>query len=99
MPSVPMVMPSVMEIVLTSIGRAAGGADALHHLLGELPVVPVARHGPDPAVGDADLRTREVLVGEADGLHHGAGGGAVGAFEEDAALAAGVDGHRGTPLS
>ena len=80
-------------------GRASGGADPLHHLFGELPVVPVARHGADPGMGDPDLRLREVPVGEAHGLHHGAGGGAVGALEEDAALVARIVGHFGTPLA
>src|SRR5499427_8235485 len=80
-------------------GSAPGGSDALHHILGELPVVPVAGHGPDPAVGDTDLRAGEVLVGEADGLHHGAGGRAVGTLEENAALVAGIGGHDWAPLS
>src|SRR4029450_9355756 len=54
---------------------AARRANAMHDLLGQLAVIPVAGHGPDPAVGHADLRTREILVAEADRLHHGGGGG------------------------
>jgi len=40
-------------------------------------------------VGHADLGAPQILVAEADRLHHGAGGGAIGAFEEDAAVLAG----------
>ena len=36
MPSVPMVMPSLMEMVLNSIGRATGRADALLDLAGQV---------------------------------------------------------------
>src|SRR5262249_55001197 len=78
-------------------GRATRRADPLHHLLGELPVVPVARHRPDPAVRHADLWSGEILVRESHRLHHGARGRAVRAVEEDTALAAGVYRHGGAP--
>jgi len=38
---------------------------------GELPVIPVAGHGTDPAMGDADLRPCQAFIGESDRLHHG----------------------------
>ena len=62
--------------------RAAGGADALLDVLGEAAQVEVAGHRLDPGVGDADRRPAEGVVVEADPLHVGAGGGAVGAVED-----------------
>ena len=93
MPSVPMAMPSVTRDGVELDGRAARGAHALLHLLGQLPVIPVAGRDPDPAVGHADQRPRQVLVGEADGLEYDAGGGAVGAVEKGPALVANVEAH------
>src|SRR6266545_2639274 len=80
-------------------GRAAGRPDPLHHLLGQLAMVPVARHRPDPGVCDADLGAREILVAEAHRFHHGAGGRPVRTFEENAASLARVEGHQEAPLS
>src|SRR6266850_4507416 len=75
--------------------RAAGGADPFLDLLGQLAVVRIARRQLDPAVGHADERLPEILVGEADGAEVGARGGAIGAVEEDAALVPGIEGHAG----
>src|SRR5207253_7861976 len=75
-----------------------GGADALGDLLGELAVVGVARRQLDPAMRDADQRTREVFVGEADRAEVGARGGAVGAVQERAALVAGIERHGCPPM-
>ena len=81
--------------------RAAGGADAVLHVHGELALVQVARHRLDPGRRDADERLREILVGEADGLQHRAGAGAVDAVGERSAAALGgigglrVDAHAG----
>ena len=50
--------------------RAAGGADAGLHVLGEVAQVVVARADLDPRVGDADERLLQIGVGEADGLQH-----------------------------
>ena len=66
--------------------RAAGGTDACHHPLSELAVIQVAGHRADPAMGDADLRTGKIIIGEARRLHHRARNGAVGAVEQGAAL-------------
>src|SRR5207249_11107688 len=73
--------------------RAAGGTDAFLHLLGQLAVVPVARRDLDPAMGHADQRTLEVLVGEADRLEVRAGGRPVGAVHEGAALVSRIERH------
>ena len=67
-------------------GSAAGRADALLHLHGELAQVVIAGHGLDPGVGDADDGLGEILVGEADGLQHGARGGAVASLGDGVAL-------------
>src|SRR5439155_1073068 len=71
----------------------AGRPDPLLHLLGHLPMVPVARGDLDPAVRHADQRPLEVVVGEADGLEERAGRGAIGAIEDGPALVAGVERH------
>jgi len=87
--------------VLNSIGVPPAGAYSLLHLHGELALVEVARHRLDPARGDADERLGKVLVGEADGLHHRAGAGAVDAVGQRRADALGgigrlrVDTHAG----
>ena len=57
--------------------RAAGAADALFHVDGEIAQVVVARTDLDPRVGDTDERLLEIGVGEADGLQHRARGSAM----------------------
>ena len=69
--------------------RAAGGADAVLHVLREHALVEVARHRLDPGRRDADERLREILVGEADRLQHRAGRGAVDAVGQRGAVALG----------
>ena len=63
--------------------RAAGRADALLDVHGELALVQVARHRLDPRRRDADERLREILVGEADALQHRARRRAVDAVGEE----------------
>jgi hypothetical protein len=77
-----MVMPSEIETVLNS-----RGVDAGLDVLGERPEVEVARPDLGPRVGDADEGLLQVLVGESDRLHHGAGGGAVRTFGDDVTVA------------
>jgi hypothetical protein len=93
MPSVPIAIPSVIEIVLNSIERAPRGADALLHLLGQLPVVPVAGRHLNPAVGDPDQRAPEVLVGETDRLEERPGRRAVRTVQDGATLMPRVEAH------
>ena len=73
--------------------RAAGGADAVLHLLGEAPQVEVAGHRLGPGVRDADDRLGERLVVEADPVQVGARGGPVGALEDGAAPEPPAVGH------
>ena len=73
--------------------RAAGRAHALHHPRGELPVVSVARHGSDLAVGDANLRPRQILVGKTSAFHHRSRCRAMWPVEQGAALASRIDRH------
>src|SRR5579885_2779588 len=76
--------------------RAAGFAHAALDVLGEGAQAEVAGHGLGPGVGDADHGTRDVRVGQADGLEIAAGGRAMGAVvEEAAARARGGGGHGG----
>ena len=77
MPSVPMVMPSLMAMVLYSIGVPARGADAFGDLDRQVAQLEVARHGADPGVGDADDRLFQIFVGESDGFQLRAGRRAV----------------------
>ena len=93
MPSVPMLMPSLMEIVFTSIGVPAGGADAGRDVGREFAVAEVARHRADPGVRHHDQRLAQVLAGEAHGLELRARRGAAGAVDEGVAAMAGVEGH------
>ena len=50
--------------------RAAGLADAVLHVHGELAQVIVAGTNLDPGVGDADERLPQILVGQAGGAQH-----------------------------
>jgi hypothetical protein len=52
--------------------RPAGRADACFDVLCQPAQIVVARHGFDPSIRHADDGFLEVLVGEADGLQHGA---------------------------
>ena len=61
-PSVPMVMPSLMATVLNSIGVAARVADPLLDPLRQLSQVEVAGHRLRPGVRHPDDRLRERLV-------------------------------------
>src|SRR6476619_2889151 len=72
-PSVPIVTPSEIAIVLNSIGVPP----AALHVLGQLALVEVARHGLRPRRHDADDRLREVVVGKANRLQHRPRAGAV----------------------
>ena len=54
MPCVPMVMPSEMVMVLNSIGRAAGFANAFFESFGDFAEMHVAGADLGPGVGDAD---------------------------------------------
>ena len=82
MPSVPIVMPSVIEIVLTSMGVPPAARTPCITFSASFRWFQLQGIVPIQLVGDADLRPLQVLVGEADRLHHGAGGGAIGAFEQ-----------------
>ena len=73
MPSVPMVMPSLMAMVLNSIGVPPGRADPLGYIHGQVPQVEVARHGADPGVRNPDNRLLQIVVGQADGFQLRAG--------------------------
>ena len=74
--------------------RPAGLADPLLDLGAERPEVEVAWHRLDPGVGDADQRLAQRLIVVADALQLGAGGGALGALGERAALVLEVHGAR-----
>ena len=67
--------------------RAARGTHAFLDLLGERTVIPVARHGLDPGVADADDRSFEILAAEADGAEHRARGRAIGTVQHHRAPA------------
>ena len=73
MPSVPMVTPSEIAMVLNSIGVPPAARMPSFTLADKPPQVKVARHGLDPGVGDADERLCQIVVGKADGFEHGAG--------------------------
>ena len=90
-PWVPIVIPSEIGDGVELHRRAARRADAFLDVLGEAAQVEVAGHRLGPGVGDADRRPAEVVVVEADALHVGAGGGAVGPVEDGcrSAVAAG----------
>ncbi len=74
MPSVPMVMPSEIVMVSNSMGVPAGGADAFLHFFRERAQMEIAGRHFRPGIGDGHQRAREIGVGEAGGLQHGAGG-------------------------
>ena len=86
MPSVPMVTPSLMAMVLNSMGVPPAARMPAFTCVGQLAQVEVARHGFDPRVGDADDRLLQVLIGEADGLEHGARRSAVASLGDGVAL-------------
>jgi hypothetical protein len=73
-------------------GLAAAGVRAFLGFERELVDVHVARRDVGPSGRDADERLLEIFLGEADGIQHGAGGGAVRAVEERAGKGADVDG-------
>src|SRR5690606_2084671 len=54
-----------------------GLADPLPDVLGQLTQVVVARPDLDPRVRNPDQRAAQVVIGEADRLQHGPGGGAM----------------------
>jgi hypothetical protein len=99
MPSVPIVMPSVIEMVLTSMGVPPAARIALHHLFRELPVIPVARHGADPAVGHADLRRARSSSVKPTAFIIARGGRRGRCLREGSGSCGGVGSHRVTPLS
>ena len=86
MPSVPIVTPSLMAIVLNSIGVPPAARTPSFTLIGELAQVVVARHRLDPGVGDADDGLLQILVGESDSLEHGARRSAVPALRDGVAF-------------
>ena len=85
MPSVPMVSPSEMAMVLNSMGVPPAARMPSFTLADEAAQVEVAGHGFDPGIGDADERLGEIGVGEADGFEHGARGRAVASVGDAAA--------------
>jgi hypothetical protein len=70
---------------------AASLADTFLHVFGEAAQVVVAWHRFNPGVGDADDRLLEVLIGEADALHHRPRPGAIVAVVEGLAVEAHVE--------
>ena len=92
-PSVPMAMPSVTEIVLNSIGVPPLARTPSATFWASLRWFELHGRQLDPAVGDADQRAREVLVGEADRPEVRAGGGPVGTVQQGPALVAGIERH------
>ena len=70
MPSVPMVTPSLTEMVLNSMGVPPAARMPCLDLHRQVALVEVAGHRLDPLRGDADDGLGEVLVGEAHGLEH-----------------------------
>ena len=76
MPSVPIEMPSEIGDGVEDDRLAAGGVRAFLGFERELVNVHVARRDVAPGGGDADERLLEILGFEADGIKHGAGGGA-----------------------
>ena len=85
MPSVPIVSPSEMAMVLNSIGSSASRANAFLHLCRQTAQVEVAGHGFNPRIGDANQRTAEVRVSKSDGLEHGARARAIAPFGDSTA--------------
>ncbi len=82
MPSVPIEMPSEMVMVLKIDGLAAGLRSRLRpRFERELIDVHVARRDVAPGRGDADDALLEIFSREADGIKHGAGGGAFRSVE------------------
>ena len=73
----------------------AGRVDAFGGFEGELIDVDVAGSDLAPCAGDADLAFFEVCAFEADGVEHGAGGGAFRAVDQLAGELAGVGGGGG----
>ncbi len=57
--------------------RAARSTNSGFHPFGERPMIPVARHGLDPGMADADDRALEILAAESDRAKHRACGRAV----------------------
>ena len=55
-------------------GGTAGGANAFLHFFRERAQMEIAGRDFRPGIGDGDQRAREIGVGEAGGLEHGAGG-------------------------
>ena len=86
MPSVPMVTPSLMAMVLNSMGVPPAARMPALTCVGQLAQVEIARHGLDPRVGDADDGLLQILIGEADGLQHGARGRAVASLGDGVAV-------------
>ena len=78
MPAVPIVIPSEIAIVFSSIGVPPASRMPVLDLRGERAQVEVARHRLDPRRGDRDERARERLVVVADALEVGARRGALG---------------------
>ncbi len=77
---------------------AASGPYTLHHALRQFPVVPVAWHGADPAVSDANLRPRQIFVAETDRLHHRARYRTIRPLQQRTALVSWINGHLRLPF-
>ncbi len=73
MPSVPMVIPSDITMVLHSIGVPPAARIAFLHLFRERAQMKIARRHVAPGVRHGDQRPREVGIREARGLQHRAG--------------------------
>ena len=72
--------------------RAAGAADALFHVHGQIAEMKVAGTDLDPGVRHADERLLEIRIGEADRLQHRAGRSAAGARGEGVRIHVGSTG-------
>ena len=95
MPLVPIVIPSEIATVLSSIGVPPASRMPVLDPGDERSQVEVARHGLDPRGGHADDRLGERLVVVADALQVRARCGAAGALGEGAAAVLEVEGDGG----
>ena len=99
MPSVPMVTPSEMAMVLSSMGVPPGRTHACLHLFRQRPQVEIAGHGLNPGVRDANDRLGQILVRKADGLQHSARAGAVLTVGDDMTVMLQITRHAASTVS
>ena len=96
-PSVPIVTPSEMAMVLSSIGVPPAARTPAFTFSAQRPQVEIARHGLNPSVGDADNRLGQVLVREPDGLQHRARRGTVATISDDVTVLLQIARHSSLP--